>query len=80
MSRLEGKAHPSNATQAVADARRLARNPDRVNAYEKVARVQTMLARSLRLTVKARIDPQTVGRRIRNSSTSYYDRMGKGDD
>ena len=53
---------------------RLGRDVARVVEFEKAARVQTMLARALRLTPRGRVDPKTAGRRLQGAPTSYYDR------
>ena len=60
--------------QAILLARQLARDGTRAREWAAVVRVQTMLARALRLTAKSRIDPITAGRALRNAAPSYYDK------
>ena len=48
--------------QATLMSRRSARDPARVDVWERSTRLQASLATKLRLTAQARIDPQTLGR------------------
>ena len=48
--------------QAVVTARLLANNASKLNEWDKIVRLQLALARSLRLTVQSRLDPETVAR------------------
>jgi hypothetical protein len=48
--------------QATIASRRYARDPARIDVWEKATRLQATLATKLRLTPQSRIDPQTLGR------------------
>jgi hypothetical protein len=48
--------------QATLMSRRSARDPARIDAWEKATRLQVSLATRLRLSAQSRIDPQTLGR------------------
>ncbi len=61
--------------QTILLARQLGRDAARIAEFEKLVRAQTLLARALRLTAKARINPISVGRRLQGSPPSYYDRI-----
>jgi hypothetical protein len=59
--------------QATARAHRTARGPDKA-VWEKAVRLQMALARSLRITPQARMDPK-LARLQPGNAVSYYDRM-----
>ena len=61
--------------QTILLARQLGHDAARIAEFEKLIRAQTLLARALRLTAKARINPISVGRRLQGSAPSYYDRI-----
>jgi hypothetical protein len=44
-------------------ARTMAKNPTKIDQWEKAVRTQAMLSTRLRLTPQSRIDPKTVGRK-----------------
>jgi hypothetical protein len=48
--------------QATITARALANDASKLNEWDKIVRLQLALARSLRLTVQSRLDPETVAR------------------
>jgi hypothetical protein len=48
--------------QATLVSRRSARDPSKVDVWEKATRLQAMLATKLRLTAQSRTDARTVGR------------------
>jgi hypothetical protein len=48
--------------QATLMVRQLAYNANKISEWDKVVRAQMALARSLRLTVHTRLDPETVAR------------------
>ena len=48
--------------QATLTAQRAARDPSKIDAWERAVRVQAMLATKLRLSPQSRTDPKTVGR------------------
>jgi hypothetical protein len=48
--------------QATIASRRSARDPSKVDVWEKATRLQAMLATKLRLTAQSRTDSRTVGR------------------
>jgi plasmid stabilization system protein ParE len=54
-------------------ARKAARDPEGIGAWEKAVRSQCQLARALRLTVQSRADPKTIGRRMPEQRQSAYD-------
>ena len=64
------------ATMLARDAARTAAGDPRALAtWEKATRAQTMLARALRLTPQARVDPKVIGRNRSEPSLSAYDVM-----
>ena len=48
--------------QATLMSRRSARDPARVEVWERATRIAAMLATKLRLTAQSRVDPKTLGR------------------
>jgi hypothetical protein len=60
-------------------AKTAAGDPRALATWEKATRAQTMLARALRLTPQARVDPKVIGRNRSEPPLSAYDlmRMGK---
>jgi hypothetical protein len=48
--------------QATLLARSTARNPNKINVWERAVRVQATLATRLRLSPQSRTDPKTIGR------------------
>jgi|SRR6516164_7071026 hypothetical protein len=64
--------------QASIKARKLARTTDIAN-WERAVRAQMALARSLRLTVQARVNPKTLTRRLPETPPSFYELMDVDD-
>jgi hypothetical protein len=58
--------------QAALLSHKLGRDPDRIGEWEKVTRVQAMLATKLRLTPQSRTDPKTVARMQQNGTAPWH--------
>jgi hypothetical protein len=56
-------------------AKKAASDPRSLQVWEKATRTQTTLATRLRLTVQARADPRTLGRKMPQRPLSYYEEM-----
>ena len=61
--------------QCVVLCRKLGRNPDKADLWQKMVRVQMALARSLRMTPQSRTDSRTAGRRQADGPISHYEEM-----
>jgi hypothetical protein len=56
-------------------ARKAGRDSRALATWEKATRTQTMLARALRLTPQARVDPKVIGRNRDEPPVSHYEIM-----
>jgi hypothetical protein len=57
--------------QAIIASRRSARDPSKLDIWDKATRLQMSLATKLRLTAQSRADPKTVGRQEPSGSNPW---------
>jgi hypothetical protein len=61
--------------QSIVLCRKLGRDPNKADLWQKMVRAQMALARSLRMTPQSRTDSRAAGRRQDDGPISHYEEM-----